>query len=57
MVEMSGGDPLMEGCDGLWDDDERTIYIRSSLSFAKKKQILFHELLHALHDTARQLDW
>ena len=57
VIELAKSDMAIRGCDGLWDDDERTIYIRRSLSSAKKKQILYHELIHAVHDLARQLDW
>ena len=57
VIEVGKTHEMIQGCDGLWDDDERTIYIRRSLSPAKKKAILYHELLHAVHDTARQLEW
>ena len=45
------GDPLPEDCDGLWDDEDRTIYIRRSQPATRKRYILTHELLHAW------LDW
>lgn len=38
-------------CDGLWDCDTKTIYIRRSLSITRRRYILAHELGHAW------LDW
>ena len=57
VVELPGKDERMVGCDGLWDDDERTIYIRRGLTNARKKVLLYHELLHAVHDLAWKLEW
>ncbi len=56
VIELPSTDPSIEDCDGLWDVDERTIYIRKSLSLARKKVVLFHELLHAVHDLAWELE-
>ncbi len=57
VVEVPGTDPLIVGCLGLWDDEDRVIYIRKGLSKQKQKELLYHELLHAVHDTAYQLEW
>ncbi len=37
--------------DGIWDDDNRTIYIRKRLPMTRRRYILAHELGHAW------LDW
>ena len=37
-------------CDGLWDVDRRTIYIRNSLPLNRRRYILLHELGHAWLD-------
>ena len=42
---------LDKDCDGLWDSDSKTIYIRKSLQMTRKRYILTHELGHAF------LDW
>jgi Zn-dependent peptidase ImmA (M78 family) len=39
-----------EDADGFYDGDERTIYIRHSLSVRRKRYVLGHELFHALAD-------
>lgn len=36
--------------DGLWDSDERIIWIRKALSPRRKRYVLLHELGHALLD-------
>lgn len=56
VIELPGTDERITGCDGLWDDEERVIYIHNRLSHKKKKYVLYHELLHAVHDLAYQLD-
>ena len=55
--EVPATDPLIAGCDGLWDDEERTIYIRQGLKAERARKILYHELLHCVHDVAYQLEW
>lgn len=37
-------------CDGLWDIDTRTIYLRGSLGDAQKIQVFTHEVAHAVND-------
>ena len=37
---------------GFWDDEEWAIYIDSSLSVKGQWEAYFHELIHAVHDTA-----
>lgn len=41
-------------CDGLWDVDRRTIYIRASLPLNRRRYILLHELGHAWLDFQHQ---
>lgn len=40
--------------DGCWSVDDRTIYLLRSLSAARKRYLLAHELVHAAHDAAHQ---
>lgn len=42
---------LDKNSDGLWNVDNRTIYIRKSLPLVRRRYILTHELGHAF------LDW
>ncbi len=42
------------GCDGLWDVERRTIYIRGSLPLNRRRYILLHELGHAWLDFQHQ---
>jgi len=44
-------DFICDSADGLWDDEEKTIYIRKSLPMTRRRYILAHELGHAW------LDW
>lgn len=39
-----------EDADGLWDVDEKTIYIRKSASLLRKVRVFCHECQHALTD-------
>jgi Zn-dependent peptidase ImmA (M78 family) len=41
---------LDRGCDGLWNVDNKTIYIRKSLTLSRRRYILTHELGHAWLD-------
>ena len=36
--------------DGLWIDSEKTIYVDKNLSIFTKRQVLWHELQHAIVD-------
>ena len=38
--------------DGCWDDTTSTIWIDESLSPRKRKQVYFHEIIHAVNDIA-----
>jgi len=40
-----------EDCDGFWNCDNKTIYIRRSLPVTRRRYILAHVLVHAC------LDW
>jgi hypothetical protein len=42
----------LEDCYADWQSDTRTIRIQKSLSVAQKRYLLWHELLHAVHDAA-----
>jgi len=37
---------------GFWDDDDWVIYIDGSVSRKRQWEAYFHELIHAVHDTA-----
>jgi len=37
---------------GWWDDEEWAIYIDSTVSRQRQWEAYFHELIHAVHDTA-----
>ena len=39
-----------QDCDGLWDSDTRTIYVRKALPVKRQRYILVHELVHAMND-------
>ena len=43
-------DDKNELVDGLWDVEQRTIFVRKSLAFARKAEVLGHELDHAVND-------
>lgn len=47
-------DSEMEGQDGLWDVETRTISIRKALSLRRRRYILIHELGHALLDAQHE---
>ena len=47
-TEMDRRDP---NADGIWDDDNKTIYLRKRLPLTRRRYILAHELGHAW------LDW
>jgi Zn-dependent peptidase ImmA (M78 family) len=49
-VKEVGTNAIPDDCDGLWSDDDRTIYLRRSLSIHRKRYILTHEFLHAVAD-------
>jgi Zn-dependent peptidase ImmA (M78 family) len=36
--------------DGLWDAEADTIYLLRTLSLKRKREVLFHELVHAAVD-------
>jgi len=40
--------------EGLWVDIDDTIYIRKSMSLARKRYIILHELVHAMIDLRDQ---
>ncbi|HET7292624.1 MAG TPA: hypothetical protein VFM88_09375 [Vicinamibacteria bacterium] len=50
MLDAMDEDDRSELADGLWDVDSRTIYVRRSLGFKRKAEVLGHELDHALND-------
>ena len=39
-----------DDCDGLWDVDEKIIYIRKSQSLSNRVDTLGHEVIHAVND-------
>ena len=39
----------MHGRNGLYDDDQRTIFLRSSLTAVEERSVLAHEVSHAEH--------
>lgn len=39
-----------DAVDGLWIEEQRTIYVRKALSPKRRRYILAHELLHAAAD-------
>ncbi len=47
-------DNMDKDCDGLWDCNLRTIYIRKSLPLTRKRYILTHEVGHAFLDWQHQ---
>ena len=38
--------------DGGWDDSSNTIWIDEACAPKKRKQVFFHELIHAINDVA-----
>ena len=50
MLEAMDEDDPIELADGLWDVDNRVIYVRRKLPFRRKAEVLGHELDHALND-------
>ncbi len=50
MLEAMEEEDRSELADGLWDVDTRTIYVRRSLGFKRKAEVLGHELDHAIND-------
>jgi hypothetical protein len=50
MLEVMEEDDKNELADGLWDVDNRTIYVRRNLPFKRKVEVLGHELDHAIND-------
>lgn len=44
-----------EVCDGLWDCETRTIYVRASLPLKRRRYILAHELGHCLWDFQHEM--
>lgn len=46
-AESEAGDPTPEG---MWDDDLDTIFLGKWLSAKRKREVLFHELVHAVMD-------
>jgi hypothetical protein len=50
MLDAMDEEDRSELADGLWDVDTRTIYVRRSLGFKRKAEVLGHELDHALND-------
>lgn len=46
-AECEEDDPTPEG---LWADDEDTIFVGKWLSAKRKREVLFHELIHAAID-------
>ena len=50
MLEEQEEEERAEVVDGLWDVDNRTIFVRRSLSLRRKRYILGHEMCHALAD-------
>src|SRR5574341_431967 len=46
MLDAMDEDDKSELADGLWDVDTRTIYVRRSLGFKRKAEVLGHELDH-----------
>jgi len=47
LAEVEDGDPIPDGC---WDADTDGIYILRKLSARRKKEVLFHEMVHAAVD-------
>ena len=50
MREESDCDPSDHTPDGLWDSENDSIYILRTLSLARKRYIICHELIHAMVD-------
>ena len=50
MLDAMDEEDRSELADGLWDVENRTIYVRRSLGFKRKAEVLGHELDHALND-------
>jgi Zn-dependent peptidase ImmA (M78 family) len=50
MLDVMDEDDKSELADGLWDVDNRTIYVRRNLPFKRKVEVLGHELDHAIND-------
>lgn len=50
MLDAMDEDDPAELADGLWDVDSRIVYVRRSLPFKRKAEVLGHELDHALND-------
>lgn len=38
--------------DGLWDPDKRIIYVDKRCSSKRRREVFWHELLHAINDIA-----
>lgn len=55
MAEEMDAESSEDICDGLWESETRTIFIRKSLPTRRQRYVLGHELLHAVldftHDT------
>jgi Zn-dependent peptidase ImmA (M78 family) len=49
-AEMRAEEEAGELCDGLWDAEAKTIFVRKDLPLKRKRYILWHELGHALWD-------
>lgn len=41
-------------CAGFWDDELQTIFVDSTMSRQRQWEAYFHELYHAVHDTAER---
>jgi Zn-dependent peptidase ImmA (M78 family) len=44
-----------EMVDGFWSVDDKLIRIRKKLSHKRRAYILYHELLHSIHDAMHSL--
>ena len=54
-AEMRALEDDEESCDGMWDSETRTIYVRAALPMRRRRYILGHELGHALWDWQHDL--
>lgn len=44
-----------EEAEGLWDVDERTLYVLKCLTRRRKRYVVIHELAHALLDMGHEV--
>ncbi len=49
--ELADDDDEQQNYDGIWLDERKTIYIDKALRASDRREVYWHELIHALNDT------